>query len=415
VAKLLGNIEHFTFEVSGLSEELKVVGFSGSEQVSSPYSYSLELACEDVDLDFDSVVGKPGVLTLIGDHDNIERQVHGIVSRIRFVRQVQRFAVYQAELVPQLSFLGLRRNCRIFQNVTVPQIIESVLKAARIASDQYKLQLNGKYEAREYCVQYRETDLHFISRLMEEEGIYYFFEHSATSHLMVIVDSQSAHTKIAAPDKVLFHEVSGTVEAEDSILSFSYSEHTQSGQVALRDFNFKKPALGLEVKKQQDKNAALEVYDYPGGYEVPAVGDKFSQVLLEALQAEIKQGLGTSNCMRLVPGFQFTLAEYPRKKLNQEYFITQLTCDARQPQVLQEVATGEGTHYANGIHCMPASIPYRAAYAHARPQVSGVQTAIVVGPSGEEIYVDEHGRVKVHYLSVFRARQYPNLAVLITP
>ena len=397
MAILLGNIEHFTFEISGLSEELKVVGFTGGEEVSRLYSYSLELACEDADLDFDTVVGKPGVLTLIGDHDNIERHVHGIVTRMRFVRQVKRFAVYEAKLVPQLSFLDLRHNCRIFQNVTVPQIIESVFKNAQIASDQYKLQLNGKYEAREYCVQYRETDLDFISRLMEEEGIYYFFEHSKTSHLMMLVDSRSAHTKITAPDKVLFHEITGAVEAEDSILKFTYSEHVQSGQVALRDFNFKKPALGLEVKKQQDKNTALEVYDYPGGYDVPAVGDKFTQVRLEALQADIKQGHGDSNCMRLVPGFQFTLAEYPRQKLNQEYFLTQLTCTARQPQVLQEAASGEGTHYSNSFHCMPASIIYRAAQSHAREKVSGVQTAIVVGPSGEEIYVDEHGRVKVQF------------------
>ena len=397
MAKLLGNIEHFTFEVSGLSEELKVAGFTGGEQISEPYCYTLKLACEDADLDFDTVVGKPGVLTLIGDHDNIERHVHGIVSCMRFLRQTQRFAVYEAKLVPQLSFLELRQNCRIFQNVTVPQIIESVLKNAQIASDQYKLQLNGKYEAREYCVQYRESDLDFISRLMEEEGIYYFFKHSKTSHLMMLVDNRSAHTKIAAPDQVLFHEISGAVEVEDSINSFTYSEHVQSGQVALRDFNFKKPALGLEVKKQQDKNAALEVYDYPGGYEVPAVGDKFTQVRLEALQADIKQGVGNSNCMRLVPGFQFTLAEYPRQKLNQEYFLTKLNCTAQQPQVLQEAASGKGTSYSNSFLCMPASVPYRAPQIHKRPKINGVQTAIVVGLAGEEIYVDEHGRVKVQF------------------
>ncbi|MBI3776136.1 MAG: type VI secretion system tip protein VgrG [Gammaproteobacteria bacterium] len=397
MAKLLGDIEHFIFEVSGLSEELKVVGFRGSEDVSKPYSYTLELACENVDLDFDTVVGKPGVLTLIGDHDNIERHVHGIVSRMCFLRQVKRFAVYEAELVPQLSFLDLRHNCRIFQNVTVPQIIESVLKDAQIASDHYKLQLNGKYEAREYCVQYRETDLHFIARLMEEEGIYYFFEHSKSSHLMMVADSPTVHAKIAAPDKILFHDVSGSVEAEDSFQRFAYTEQVQSGQVAQRDFNFKKPALGLEVKKQQDKNAALEVYDYPGGYEVPGVGDKFTQVRLDALQAQIKQGVGTSNCMRLVPGFSFTLAEYPQQKLNQDYFLTQLKCRARQPQVLQESAGSEGTTYTNDIHCMPASTVYRTKQALSRPKVSGVQTAIVVGPAGEEIYVDEHGRVKVQF------------------
>ena len=146
------------------------MGFTGKEDVSQPYAYPLELACEDADLDFNSVMGKPGVLTLIGDHDNVERHVHGIVHSICWVRQIQRFSVYRVELVPQLSLLKLRHNCRIFQNVTVPQIIESVLKNAQIVSDQYKLQLNGTYEAREYCVQYRETDLAFISRLMEDDS-----------------------------------------------------------------------------------------------------------------------------------------------------------------------------------------------------------------------------------------------------
>ena len=210
-------------------------------------------------------------------------------------------------------------------------------------------------------------------------------------------NSRSAHTKIAAPDQVVFNEISGAVEAEDAINDFSYSEEVQSGQVALRDFNFKKPALNLEVTKQQDKNAALEVYDSPGGYDVSGVGDKFSQVRLDALQADIKQGAGKSNCMRLVPGFQFTLAQYPRRKLNQDYFLTQLNSTAQQPQVLQEAASGKGTSYTNTFQCMPVSILYRAAHSHKRPKINGVQTAIVVGPAGEEIYVDEHGRVKVQF------------------
>ncbi len=397
MAKLTGNIEHFTFRIPDVSQELKVVGFSGSEKISAPFRYSIELACEDAELDFSSCINRPALLTLIGDHDNIERYVHGIVQHIGHVRHAQQFTIYNIELVAQLDWLTLRRNSRIYQNTTVPDIIQSVFKDAKISADQFKLSLNATYEAREYCVQYRETDLQFVARLMEEEGIYYYFEHSKDAHLLIIADNANVPKAIGDPNTVAFHTGTGTVDAEDAVRTFSYSEQVQSGMVTLRDFNFKKPALGLQSQKQASQFTNLEVYDYPGGYDVPGGGNKYAQIRLEALQAAADQGQGESNCLRLLPGFRMKLDEHPRKKLNQEYLLTEMTCTARQPQVLQDVASSEGTSYNNNFSCIPSSVPYRVPQDAKKPRIDGVQTAIVTGPAGEEIYVDEHGRVKVQF------------------
>ena len=397
MAKLTGNIEHFTFSIPEISQELKVVSFAGKEDISALFSYALELACEDADLDLNECINKPALLTLIGDDDNIERRVHGIVERMQLTGQAGRFTLFRVELVPQLHLLGLRRNSRIYQNMTVPDILASVLKDANIGTDQYKLSLNATYAPREYCVQYRETDLQFIARLMEEEGIYYYFEHSQENHLLVITDNAHAPKAIDEPATLAFHAGTGTVDAEDAVRSFTYFEKVQSGAVTLRDFNFKKPALGLQSQQQARQFASLEVYDYPGGYELPDGGNKYAQIRLEALQAAADLGRGTSNCLRLLPGFRMTLDEYPRAQVNQEYLITQMKCEASQPQVLQESATGAGTTYNNDFNCIRSSVPYRSLIEIKKPKINGSQTAIVVGPSGEEIYVDEHGRVKVQF------------------
>ncbi|MBI3777291.1 MAG: type VI secretion system tip protein VgrG, partial [Gammaproteobacteria bacterium] len=397
MALLTGNIEHFTFSIPGVGQELKVVGFTGNEKISAPFRYFIELACKDAELDFDSCIGKPALLTLIGDHDNIERYVHGIVQHMHHLRHAQQFTLYKVELVAQLDFLKLRQASRIYQNTTVPDIIQSVFKGANISADHFKLSLNASYEAREYCVQYRETDLQFVARLMQEEGIYYYFEHSKDAHLLIITDNANTPKAIGEPSTVAFHTGTGTVDAEDAVRVFTYSEQVQSGAVTLRDFNFKKPALGLQAQQQARQFANLEVYDYPGGYDAPAGGTKYAQVRLEALQAAADQGRGESNCLRLLPGFRMTLAEHPRKKMNQEFLLTEMTCSAHQPQVLQEVAGGEGTSYNNNFRCIPSNVPFRAPQNIEKPRIDGVQTAIVTGPAGEEIYVDEHGRVKVQF------------------
>jgi type VI secretion system secreted protein VgrG len=396
MAKLTGNVEFFTFEIADQAQKLKVVELSGQEAVSRLYNFQLQLACEDPELDFSAILGRPGLITLFSAGDNVERYVSGIVSRFQHIGQKGRFSLYTADLVPQVWLLGHRYDCRIFQNLSVPDIIKQVLDNAGIANDEYKIVIQGSYNSLEYCVQYRESDFNFISRLMEQEGIFYYFEHTKDGQILIIGDHESTHESITAPAQVLYHPRDATVPAEDSVSSFHYAEEVESGSVTLRDFNFHKPSLNLQAAQQYDINKELEVYDFPGKYDSPELGDQRAKIRLGILQVPRKKGTGDSDCMRLVPGYKFKLSKPARADLELEYLITKLLTTGTQKQVLEETAEGGG-EYNNQFECIPSDVLFRPEPTSRKPSADGVQTAIVVGPAGEEIYTDEFGRVKVQF------------------
>ena len=400
---VIGSPLLFRFEVSGCPEKLLVVRFSGHEAISSQYEFQLEVACEDPALDFASIVGKPAVLTLASELQ--PRFIHGIVSRFEQVNNLPRYAIYQVTVVPHVWRLKHRHDNRIFQTMTTQDIIRKVLETAGIASDRFRFALSGTYEPRDYCVQYRESDWAFISRLLEEDGVFYFFEHSADKHVLVMGDSPAACKPIVAGlrgEGVLFRRATGAVVKEDSVQRFRFAEEIQPGQVALRDFNFKKPTLPMDGKFKAEKDPDLEVYDYPGEYQVPGRGsaaksDTLSQIRLEEWQTVRTAGYGESDCERFTPGFMFTLLEHTRSDFNMRYLLTSVGHQGYQPQVMDEESGGGEFSYSNHFSCISAEIPYRPVRLTPKPVVRGVQTAIVVGPKGEEIYTDEFGRVKVQF------------------
>jgi len=397
VSQLTGNSTLFSFKIEGDGYPLRVLEFKGVEKVSAPFQYFLELADEDESIPLNSMLGKTAVLTLQNENGNTERQVNGIITDFQYSRQHGRFSIYRAELAPRLALLDLRRDIRIFQAKSTTEIIQDVFKSAGILADQFNFKLRETYEPREYCVQYRETDLNFVTRLMEEEGIFYFFEHDDDEHVMILTDHEAALKKIESPDIIPFNPGGGLVNEGDTIQDISLSEHVQTGRVVLHDFNFRKPTLDLQSKKESGEFPDLEVYDAPGHYMAPNVGGKFAKVRLESTQATSKVASAKTDCMRMVSGYRFTLSKHPRGGLNQEFFITGLECEGKQPQALEELAGGTGTTFQNRVTCIPANTPYRAPCVACRPRVEGVQTAIVTGPPGEEIYVDEFGRVKVRF------------------
>jgi len=392
---LRADTTRFTLKIESLEDEIHVVGLRGVEQLSSPYRFDLELACENHEIDFASIVNQPALLVIDGNDE--PRYLQAMVNRFEQGDQGVRFTTYYATLVPRLWYLAHRHNCRIFQEMDVQQIIEQILKDAGFSSDDYRFELKPGYAKREYCVQYRESELNFISRLMEEEGICYFFEDTGDSHVLVMADAISAFKSIAGNDTVIFHTPTGMAKTEEHVYRYRYAEEVRPGAVRYRDYNFKKPDLNLQSEFEAEVDTNLEVYDYPGNYTVPELGKTRAQVRLEELQAVRKTGNGESDCVRLLPGFQFTLDEHVRDQFNQKYLITEIRQTGRQPQVLGEGASTEGSSYANAFVCIPADVPYRPARITRKPVVDGAQTAIVVGPKGEEIYTDEHGRVKVQF------------------
>ncbi len=404
MGKLSGNIENFTFAVQGAKAKFKLAKIEGAEGISFPFEYTLEVVSEDADIDFAQIIAKAGVVKFISDGDNVERFIHGMIADFALVDQGNRLTTYTLRLVPRVWNLTQMADCRIFQATNTPDIIKKILDDAKIASDTYKIDCKETYQPRDYCVQYRETDLGFISRLMEEEGIFYYFEHSADKHLLVIADKAAVHKEIGKPAKVLYQKPSGAAAAEDTVYPFSYSEGVRTGGVMVNDYLFRKPALNLRSKQEFKLNAELEVYDYPGRFPVTdkgddagATGTRLAKVRMEAAQVSRSVGKGQSDCMRLTAGFRFTLEKHGRKALNQDYLLTFVKLSAQQPSVYEEGAGEKGSNFHNEFVCIPAAVPFRSMRRADKPTIPGAQTAIVTGPAGEEIYVDEFARVKVQF------------------
>jgi type VI secretion system secreted protein VgrG len=399
-AALQANQAEFDFQVGPhASGELAVVGFEAEETLSQPYSVEVILAPPpDVEVDEKKLLGQKALLTVqLGD--GTARFFNGIVSRV--VRwdgnrgpERQRIRV---TVVPRLWTLRHTRKSRIFQEMTVPDIVHKVLNEATV---EHKLSLNGSYAKRDYCVQYRESDLDFVSRLLEEEGIFYYFEHTEDGHKMVLNDASLTCPAMPGEAKLAFRERSRMVAEKESVHEFAAKLEVQPGAVTLRDFDFTRPALDLTTgSTASEGESALEIYDYPARYEDAGVGKGLAKVRLEELRARSELVTGASNCRRLVPGHTFELDEHPVAALNRGYLPVSVRHTGRQPEVLTfEQATPENKEgYRNEFLCIPAQVPYRPPRGTPRPTIAGAQTAIVVGPPGEEIHTDEHGRIKVQF------------------
>jgi len=389
----------YTFKAGSYSgNKLRVVSFFGSEGISEMFRYNIDLASLDGEVDFDEVIGQPALLTIHGLKG--KRYVHGIVSLFEQTGKEGKWTRYRAEVVPAIWILSRHYTCRIFQTQTIPDIIKKVLTDAGISSDQFRFSLKKTYKPRDYCVQYRESDLSFISRLMEQYGIFYLFEHAEDKDIMVIGNDPVVHVPIQDPATVIYHAPGTTgVSDQEHIFEYRFNREIRSGAVMLKDFDFKKPRLNLGAEEKINGDGKLEVYDYPGEYEAPDLGKDLAKVRLEEIQSTQKVGSGQSDCRRFIPGYRFTLDKFSRTELNREYLLIQLTHSGNQPQSLGAEGGGSSSDvmYENRFTCIPSDVSFRPLRLTPRPMIAGPQTAVVVGPKGEEIYTDEYGRVKVQF------------------
>ena len=380
-----------TFSVSGQEVKLHVLRITGHEGLSQLYSFELDLAAES-SVDLDQMVGSQGLVTIKGT--NGTRQIHGIVADLQQRETQRKVTIYQATLVPAVWRLRQRQDCRIFQQQDTRAIVGSILKSANI---EHKFQLRGnkRLALRDYCVQYRESDWAFISRLLEEEGIYYYFKHTRSKHLLQMSDAPDLHPHLGQQG-LPFHAADAMVSVGEQVSSFYMRQRLCSGQVALDDFNFLKPSLNLQAT-QAGAGASHEVYDYPGLYEVPETGKRLAGVRLQELQSTRRFGQGHSNCPSLCAGFVFALHGHS-EELDGGYLLTRVLHRVEKSgQDLEAGALDARCSYHNTFTCIPAEVPFRPPRVTPRPVVRGVQTAIVVGPASEEIHTDEHGRVKVQF------------------
>ena len=394
-----------------------------SEKMSMLTETDIQFMSPDHDMKMEDVVGQRLSLEL-DDEEGNTRHWHGHCVSCAYEGRYGGQALYRADVRPWLWFLTLHADCRIFQEKSALDVIKEIF-GDRGFSD-FSDKTSSTFLEREYLVQYRETDFEFVTRLMEEEGIYYFFTHDNSKETLVLADGSGSHSALegAAEIRFAFKEEGGGSGAsfkrdEDHIYEWKSSERVNSGKVSLTDYDFKKSATDLmeltAIPKGNHSHKDIEVYDYPGIHDTADHGKTRTRIRAEALAAEYKRTWGKSNVRTMGVGGTFTLKEHPRTDFNKEYLVlgakhklqieTDEDKDGQANSNLESRNANNSNNqdgdrkesYESEFSVQLKSEPYRAPLVTPKPIIPGLQTAVVTGPSGEEIYTDEFGRIKVQF------------------
>jgi type VI secretion system secreted protein VgrG len=363
--------------------------FTGAEAVSQQFSFHLRAVSTDGSLPLEDLLQRPVVVTILQPDGN-SRFIHAIVSRAVRLERDKGLTTYHLEVVPWTWFLSLITDCRIFENKTVREIIEQIFKGQGFQD--YDFGLTNSYDPREYCVQYRETSLDFISRLMEEEGIFYFFEHTTEKHTLMIRDSQSAFAPCPFSPDAEYGVSTEVANDKDVIRTIAMEHSVRSRTISLSDYDFQNPKVKLDVRATSDR---YDLYDYPGKYLSRDMGERYAKVQLEEQEVQRVILAGTGNCRQFITGYQFNLHDISGQDLDDSYVLLSVAHSASATSYRSDGL--EPFIYENHFQAIPVSATYRPPRVVRRPLVQGSQTAVVVGPEGEEFWVDKFGRVKVHF------------------
>jgi type VI secretion system secreted protein VgrG len=365
------------------------------EELSQLGEWQLELLSLKHDINLDSILGKSVTVTLLLEDDS-HRYFNGYVTRFSQGATHGKYRRYSATVHPWLWFLSRTADCRIFQEMTVPDIIEKVFSDHPTAS--FKKSLTGSYPKWTYCVQYRETDLNFVCRLMEQEGIYFYFTHDDGKHTLVLADSYSAHQAIVGDDVVPFIAPEDLAREDiERINSWTLTREVQTGVYVHDDYDFERPSVDLLAKKAVTRSytpSTYEVYDYPGEYLQKADGDATAAVRIDEFAAQFETVQATTNVRRISVGSLFTLEKQPREDQNREHLIVAATYDLEFSDY-EAMPDRGGAEYSCSFMAMSSKQQFRPQRLTPKPSVQGPQTAVVVGPGGDEIYTDKYSRVKV--------------------
>ncbi|MCO8121107.1 type VI secretion system tip protein VgrG [Stieleria sp. TO1_6] len=377
---------------------LLLTSFSGSEEMGRLFHYQLDMISDDAKIKPQDIVGT-AVGWSIELADQSRRHWHGFVSSLsRGDVDLNGRRNYRVEVVPWLWFLTQTSDCKIFQETNVPSIIDAVLSDYGFADYQPDFQLDHKDW--EYCVQYRETDFNFLSRLMEHEGIFYYFQHTDGAHKMVITDHKDGYSSL--PESTVdFPGDTGGRAIEDHLTSWERRFQFVPGKFAQRDYNFKTPTDDLQTDTGTVVDlpdvADYELYDYPGEYADKGVGSGETRLRIEAEEARHDIVNASSLCKTFQSGGRFSVGQHrDSDEEGAEVVITKIRHSAKEPMAY-ETGGDNDLAYHNEITCLPSSRVFRPTRSTIKPTISGIQTAVVTGPPGEEIYPDEFGRVKCQF------------------
>lgn len=378
------------------AEDLRFASISMTQGLSTLGEARLNMVSRKESLQPGDLLGQPVTVTM-ELRDDAKRYLHGYVTRFSQTGHRGSDYTYQAIVRPWLWFLKQTFDCRIFQEMTVPDIVKKVFDDHSVAN--FELKLFRSYRKWTYCVQYRESDFDFVARLLEHEGIYWYFEHADGEHKLVLVDSQSAHDASPACESLPFYEGGADAPPDQELVSaWRFSSSVIPGQVTLRSYDFERPSTDLKVDKKKARRHELadyEVFDYQGDYTQAADGTQFSEDRVDEMHTRAMVLQGDSNGHSIEVGRLLKLTNHPREDQNIEYLVTGISLHA------QTDATESGSTTSSALRCDFTAIPsdqqFRPERRTRKPVVHGPQTAVVVGPGGEEIFTDKYGRVKVQF------------------
>ncbi len=376
------------------AEQLKFRAMRGREGLSQLFEFEVDMVSPSFNLDLKQLLGTS--LTIEISDGAAPRHLNGTVVRFELVGRASetgRHYVYRALVQPWLWYLTRTTDCRIFQNKSVPEVLDEVLGKYGF---EFEKRLTGSYRPWEYCVQYQESDFAFVSRLMEHEGIAYHFEHTKNTHLLVLADDSGSYGRLPGYASIPYRPRDRVLNAmEPCIDRWRVAEQITSGRVMLDDFDFRKSRASLQSVRQDPKphdHSTYEVYEWLGGYSEHQQGDAYARIRLQELQCAHELAAGHTNVVGMAPGYLFEMTHCPRESDNREYLVTETRYDLQEP----DYATGTTESVCQfDFTVLPSNVPFRPARKTPRPRTNGPQTATVVGP--EEIWTDRFGRVKLQF------------------
>jgi len=369
---------------SGAARDLSISEIEGEEKISALFNYRLRLRSADNDIDFAKMVGSNMAVSIEQDNEEI-KYINGVITRFQQGDSDEYYSTYFAEIRPWLWQLSLTVDSRIFQNQTALEIIKDVF--SNLGFSDYRDKTKESFAQREYCVQYQETALDFVTRLMEDEGIWYFHEHTKSKHTLVLANTPDTHEDCPGFPGARYMKIEKPIKDDTLIESAKLEEQLITSKYAAKDYHFETPDTDLKISVDSRKKLAgdYEIYDYPGGFSKTDDGDKIIKRRLEAHEVTSQVLHGKSYCRAFTTGYKFELDDHYRPEVNRGYVLRSLYIHATSKR------------YTNSFVAFPDDVPFRPQRWVKRPKIYGTQTAIVVGESGEEIFPDEYGRVKVQF------------------
>ena len=358
------------------TRKFRLQSINGSEYISNLFHFTLNVTSKDGNINFINLLGENITIT-IEQYNTKMRLVNGVVTRLTQSNK----SVYTIDIRPWLWELTLTSNSKIFQNKTVPEIIKQIFQDFGFTD--FTDKLSGTYKPKDYCVQYQETAFNFISRLMEEEGIYYYFEHTDSAHKLILADDMDAHEDCPTLSETRMKLTS--LENDERVESCTLEEVITTTQYGIDDYNFETPESDLMVNSKSSGKLKLRVYEYPGRYEKKNDADPITKRRLESHLLQSKLISGTGFVRSFTAGYKISISEHDRKDINGSYVLESVSLSANQ------------NGYSNTFNAFPSNVQYRAPVVSRKPKIFGSQTALVVGKKGEEIWTDKYGRIKVQF------------------